>query len=279
MKGISSKSPVMAPWWNLAQDSCETCETQDANANSSDPCPLLGSFAVGGNAREHDNSIQRAPYMQAFNLSCWNSRSLWANNDCQTIDFAVSLARGHDVTILTETRENPERKAYLLKKLPPDLILFSSGIDQFKGGVAVMANRQFLQRFEREPTWTVLVQGRLARLELESAKGTLHIYAVYLDPESAAERDRQLLKLAESYDGKVHNIVIGDFNFVTSDSDRICKADAAAASNSMDKRNTKTWNEVNNSLGLKEFFQEGFTCENSFGWSRIDRTQTCTSQT
>jgi hypothetical protein len=72
----------------------------------------------------------------------------------------------------------------------------------------------------------------------------------------------------------VHNIIIGDFNFVTSDTDRISKTDASCDNNAADKRNAKTWRGVAEAHAMKEFVQEDYTCENSFGWSRIDRGYT-----
>ena len=81
-------------------------------------------------------------------------------------------------------------------------------------------------------------------------------------------------KLGEAYDPEVHNIVVGDFNFVTTDADRIAKTSADCNNNSTDKSNTETWNDLNTRLGLQEFVQERYTCENSFGWSRIDRAYT-----
>ena len=97
---------------------------------------------------------------------------------------------------------------------------------------------------------------------------------MYLDPSSAKNRDAQIRKLHEAYDDRVHNIVAGDFNFTTSTGDRIKKNDAECHENETDQKNAATWKMVFDQTKLKEFAQEGFTCENSFGWSRIDRIYT-----
>jgi hypothetical protein len=72
----------------------------------------------------------------------------------------------------------------------------------------------------------------------------------------------------------VHNIIVGDFNFVTSDTDRISKTDVSCDGNSADKRNANTWHTFAETHAIKVFFQDDYTCENSFRWSRIDRGYT-----
>jgi hypothetical protein len=72
---------------------------------------------------------QRIQYTEPVSSVGWNCRSLWAKDERDTIDFAIKLARSHDLTILTETRETPERIAFLRSILPNDLMIFSSGIE------------------------------------------------------------------------------------------------------------------------------------------------------
>ena len=221
-----------------------------------------------------DSQIRSAQFIGPVTAVGWNTRSLWAHGYSDTIEYTLQLLDKHDITVLAETRETPERRAFLDGKLPKNVKVFSSGIDQYRGGVAVILRDSFLQYFEAKPRWTVIVQGRLARLELRGAKGTMHVYAIYLDPECAEARNCQMRRLAQVYDEKVLNIIIGDFNFVTSEADRISKSSAECHNNAGDKLNAKVWNNLNEKLGLKEFIQEQYTCENSFGWSRIDRAYT-----
>jgi hypothetical protein len=84
----------------------------------------------------------------------------------------------------------------------------------------------------------------------------------------------QIKKINEVYDHDVHNIIAGDFNFVTGESDRIRKDSARCTNNSLDKRNAETWNGAADSMKIQEFVQDAFTCENSYGWSRLDRAYT-----
>ena len=178
------------------------------------------------------------------------------------------------MTVLTETRENKERLAFLKARLPNDVKLYSSRIDQHKGGVAILVQSKFLRHFSADPKWKVFVKGRLARLEFTGAKGRLHVYVIYLNPNTPDERDKQLRQLAEVLDPLVHNIIAGDFNFVTSDADRISKTEGACHSNAADKRNAATWKNIAGKFDLKEFQQDAYTCENSHGWSKIDRVYT-----
>ena len=158
--------------------------------------------------------------------------------------------------------------------LPKDMRVYSSAISQYKGGVAVIVKNSFMQKCDAEPTWKDLVKGRLGRLQFNGAQGTLHVYVCYLDPELPAERDKDMRTPGNAMDDGVHNIVVGDFNFVICDADQISKTSAACESSAADKRNARAWSDIANQHSMKEFVQEEFTCENSHGWSRIDRAYT-----
>ena len=238
--------------------------------NSSGLCPLLGSRAVGGNTREQ----RKNPFVQPVSLVLWNSRSLWAKGNTETIQFVLKLGRTHDLTILTETRESKERLMFLKGLLPQGMHLYSSRLDQYRGGVAILVQQRFLEKFDRQPVWRVFVKGRLARLEFSGVKGCLHVYAIYLSPDDPCDRDKQMKNLADVMDPMVHNIVAGDFNFVENACDRINKSGGECLDNAADRRNATTWRGVAESCHLKEFSQDGFTCENSYGWSRLDRVFT-----
>ena len=186
----------------------------------------------------------------------------------------MQLAGGHDIAVLAETRETSERRAFLKSTLPVGISSYTSGIDQYKGGVAMLVKQSFIEKFSGEPTWKVIVKGRIARLEFKGPQGCLHVYGCYLNPDSPAKRSQQLKAMSDAMDDRVHNVVVGDFNFVVSGSDRISKTDARAETIRADKQNAGTWVEVSGAHALKEFSQKEYTCENSFGWSRTDRAYT-----
>jgi hypothetical protein len=186
----------------------------------------------------------------------------------------LQIVHAHAVTVLTETRESKERLAFLKGMLPNNIFMYSSRLDQHKGGVAVFVQARFLQHFDGQPKWTVFTKGRIARLEFRGASGRLHVYAIYLSPDSPEEREQQLKQLVGIIDPKVHNILAGDFNFVTNDCDRISKVDGEGHSDAADRRNAVVWKGLADTHDLREFQQEEFTCENSYGWSKIDRIYT-----
>lgn len=56
------------------------------------------------------DATKKFPYVGPVRDVCWNSRSLWAPD---TIDYALGLARAHDISVYSETRETAERLAFL----------------------------------------------------------------------------------------------------------------------------------------------------------------------
>ena len=94
-----------------------------------------------------------------------------------------------------------------------------------------MVRDHFLATFHSRQ-WTVLEVGRLARLELGGPRGSLHIYAVYLDPGDPSAQAASIKRLAAAQDPKVHNLVCGYFNFVMCAHDRISKYDASCSGDS-----------------------------------------------
>ena len=63
-------------------------------------------------------------------------------------------------------------------------------------------------------------------------------------------------------------------NFVLNEADRIVKESAMARLNDEDKACVETWRSTVSPHGLQEVMQPSLTCENSWGWSRIDRIYT-----
>ena len=66
-------------------------------------------------------------FIRPVSLALWNARSLWAHGEMESLDFALQLASGHDITIITETRGNAERHAILKARMPGSMQCFLSG--------------------------------------------------------------------------------------------------------------------------------------------------------
>ena len=190
--------------------------------------------------------------------------------------YAFNIASAHDFLILTETRETKERLQFLLGKLHNGMQYKSSAISQFEGGVGILIKETFLRKF-RSVRWTVIEQGRMARLELDGPAGSLHIYAVYLHPSNKVSQAASIRKLSSVLKSDIHNIVSGDFNFVMQAYDRISKTDAeCTGSRELDCSSSKVWQNALNGIPLNDFEQNRFTYEGSWGWSKLDRAYTNT---
>ena len=205
--------------------------------------------------------------------AAWNCSSLWAHDECHTIDFAMKLVSSMDFLALTETRESEARLRYLLNKLPEDVEYFSRGISPHCGGIGLMINKRFTQRFTCIH-WVPMETGRLARLELSGAQGKLNIYIVYLHPSSVSSQAESIRTLAQSLQAGEHNIVLGDFNFVAHAHDRIDKASARfTGKGNRDIASSRSWEQLI-APKLTEFEQGDYTFEGHSCWSRIDRAYT-----
>jgi hypothetical protein len=94
-----------------------------------------------------------------------------------------------------------------------------------------------------------------------------------LDPSSVQAQKDSISAIGNLLDTRALNIVAGDFNFVEHPSDRMNKL-SGETNESWDKKQTEAWQEVATSKRLREFDQSSYTCENSYGWSKIDRAYT-----
>ena len=209
------------------------------------------------------------PYCGTFKGCIWNCRSLWSRRNQNTFLEALKLAEIHDFVILSETRETKTRKEYTKSALPKEYVMYSTGISARKGGVAVFIKKAFLDKF-LTAEWAVIVEGRVARLTLDGPMGRLCIFAIYLDPSSVENQVKSIQCIGQATDPHAHNVLSGDFNFTEMPSDRIAKQ-TADLSKSEDRRQTEEWKQYVHARGFREFHQPHYSCENSHGWSRIDR--------
>ena len=169
--------------------------------------------------------------MRSLRGATWNCRLLWGHNETDTIHHALKLARVHDFTILTETRQTAERLAFLKGKITNDLVVYTSEITQYRGGICMLVSNTFIDMFS-SVTWNVMEEGRLARLELSGPQGTLHKSSVYLHPSCPPSQAADIRMLARSLDANAHNLICGDFNFALHSYDRISKFDASCTGES-----------------------------------------------
>jgi hypothetical protein len=129
--------------------------------------------------------------------------------------------------------------------------------------------RSFLKNFSTQ-AWEVASDGRVARLTLKGCSGTLNIIPIYFDPVSADVQIKPVNFINQCLITHAHNLIGGDWNFVEHATDRIAKATATTAV-TCDSRPAKIWGDIAQRWGFNEFEQDRYTCENSHGWSKIDR--------
>ena len=151
---------------------------------------------------------------------------------------------------------------------------------------------RFLRRFAlAAPRWDELLPGRLARLTLNGADGSLHLFAAYFptgirhaisaapsSPEHLAEESlrKQRMDLAELLRHHVRprealSIVAGDFNFVMSPEDRLTKA-TGEFSGHRDAGEARHWQRLfGSSEVLYDLWQPAATHDGPLSRARLDR--------
>ena len=221
---------------------------------------------------DEPHQIIQGPFTGAFQGCTWNCRSMWSKRKSCTFSYALKLAETHDFCIFTETQETNTRRQLTLDSMPRDYVFFSSGISARKGGVGIIIKRDFLNNFIVHK-WIVASCGRVACLTLDGPYGSLNIIAVYLDPASVQEQLGGIKCIQNQLKIYAHNIIAGDWNFADQLADRIAK-NTASTTVKQDPRPAAAWQKLATEFNIREFEQPSYTCENSHGWSRIDRIYT-----
>lgn len=166
--------------------------------------PLFStSTGGGGNVAGYSTEAPRFPFAGVFTGVAYNCQSLYAYERTDTVNAVARIASSKDFTILSETRETQERKATLDYRLLSDHVYYSSYLDAHKGGVGILGKKCFLKKFpltDATNCWKVLVRGRVGRLCLSGPLGTIHIYAVYLDPSHKKYQKQCIATISKQFD-------------------------------------------------------------------------------
>ena len=133
-------------------------------------------------------------------------------------------------------------------------------------------SKTFLNKFDPEPVWDVVVPGRIAILRLRGAGGSLDLTVCYLDSSSAPERIAACSKLSQHLKpaAEVLSLVFGDFNVVERDEDRIDKASGLWAGQSNERESGLFGANLLSPHSLHEWPQTEHTGEMAGDRSRID---------
>ena len=160
-------------------------------------------------------------------------------------------------------------------------------------GVGITVKNSFLQNFEADRRWEVILPGRAAVLKLHGKAGSLDLFVVYfhtgvevtrqeisdsgLDPDQGnfhpsqlrtALRNRLARKIRPQ--DKTLSFICGDFNFVMEPEDRRCLS-TTAATGGKDAGEARHWNNViGTHHSIHELFQPEFAYTSPNSRSRLD---------
>ena len=220
------------------------------------------------------------PYAGDYKGCNWNGQAIFAragHRHFPKMRKTVRLANSHDFVGLEETHSSKGRADML--KLPANLTALWSDGSSRQAGIGIMLNRSFLENFnEIDPNlhWIEIEKGRAAMLKLAGKQGTLHIIVVYMDTKSACERKLLMDKISRFIrpKGEALTVMMGDFNFVTTEKDRWCKHNGKWSGGGDAAEETYFNKNLASQHGLYELSQEFFTCDSPLAKSRLDRIYT-----
>ena len=157
--------------------------------------------------------------------------------------------------------------------------LWSHG-SRMQGGIALIVQEQFLKQFRKvtPKDWEEIVPGRLAVLHLEGPQGRIAIATMYFASghRAADQRSemRQKLRKAMAKHTDTLWLMMGDFNWVTKEPDRLDLM-TGNFTGDQDREEEAHWQrEVAGPGGLQELTQKEFTYQSTSARSRLDRAYT-----
>ena len=218
------------------------------------------------------------PYDGVYKGVTWNSRGLLAYDLAQQHHkrtYLEQLITQHDFIALQETHSTPGAVGSI--QLPDKTTAMWSHCSRRQGGVALIIKEVFLRQFSaiRQADWVEPLAGRVAALHLTGPHGSISIAVAYFPSGHGQEGERQHARrcIRELMESKPHAlwIVMGDFNYVTKDSDRYC-LHTQTFSGAKDNNEEEHWKEhVAGPKALVELTQPSFTFQSATVRSRLDR--------
>ena len=253
----------------------DTCDIIRPNNNIHNAGHNTCNFNVNVNAlprRTSNHLPERQPYSGAFRGASWNPRAFFARNGVQ-MNRRINKVRSANVDFfgLQETHSFPARAAALQHEFPQHMLYWSHCSRQ-RGGLALCISHSFLTKFATA-TWVQVEPGRIGKLQLRGRQGSLDLYTLYLDDQSADARRNSMSLLSKCLESRQHvlSAVFGDFNFVEQDIDRWCKT-SSTFTGKKDSVDAKTFREiVLERHGLFELQQQHHTYEGGRALSKLDR--------
>ena len=168
-------------------------------------------------------------------MTSWNAQALMATEPRRRKvkwEHCRRLIGGSDIIALQETHSTPANTARLI--LPDSHLFWWSHDTQQTAGIAVGVATTLLKKFcqptsGRPGDWIEIVAGRAAMLRMEGPQGALDLIVIYLHTGSARrERDgiRRAIYPHLRTPAEALTVIIGDWNFVTSRTERLGLVDS-----------------------------------------------------
>ena len=179
------------------------------------------------------------------------------------------LMNSHDFICLQETHTNQ------------GILAAWSGIqgcrlfaDHGQHGIGILVSMRFLELFDPDPPFEVVVPGHLSILRLRSPHGALDI-GVWYAQTGHARRDRDDLRsravASLRSDRHVLTLIAGDFNHVARERDRYSSSTATWSDHADASEEEDFMRLIADPFGLHELEQPAPTHRNALGRSRLDR--------
>ena len=238
------------------------------------PAPSPGAIRFRGWANK--------PYLGDWSAGCWNAQGLLASNCVkQHVKFkkAASLAGQRDFLVITETHGNEGKCRG--RRLPKGWSAFWSNEVGGGAGVGIWIKNDFVSAVCGEEgglDWVDVLPGRAGVLRCWGPQGALQIGMVYLqtgDSGGPAERSSTMKLMAAElgHGGQALSILMGDFNFVEDQRDRMSGTPPVFTGGG-DHGEARHMKILMERLGMRELEQEEFTYRFQDCRSRLDRIYT-----
>ena len=281
----TNPTPIDVPTPNSDSDHADDHD-RNSPANSQPPTkrqkrrPRLTNQRIPASQRHPTLPDATCPFLLDFHGAWWNTQALFASdpilqhnkhsrswNILDKVDF-MGMAETHSTEGHIKASSLPQKTTFF----------WSHGRSRHQAGVALAVKTQFLKNFNpvKEKDWEEIEPGRMARLSLRGPKGGLDLYAIYFPTGTLAEEQtlKKVLTLRLQKEMrpqlKVLSILMGDFNFVMKNEDRLCLR-TMEHTGRHDKPTADRFNQLLEEHKLHELEQPIYTHTNTTAHSRIDR--------
>ena len=269
-RAFSPSSSDGSPSSSGVEDSSSTSSSSDSSSDSSSPSPSPPSWPP-----PCVPAAASFPFAGSYSGASWNARAFFsckAGKMGKNFDKVLSGMRGTDFFAIQETHSSSARALASEDELGDTFQFWSHGTTA-ASGIGLVVSKKFAARFSHT-SWHVLIESRLAVYRCWGNEGSLDIWVVYADATSPSSRKKLVSSLTRAVAGASSSlsIVVGDFNFVECDEDRIAEGVWKGSSNRDEAHHFKT--SFAQPLGFAELEQDCYTYRSASlptTFSKIDR--------